>query len=163
MWPKEQGWVLTIDPASIQCAAALRFNGEPYARITLKAEKKAKFSKRLQQLQEQLQSFLDECLGEEPVEKVIVEGVRSEKVSQTVGAFMICTQIDSSLGKNMVIHAPTWKSWARKQGATYEGTYLNIKGIKALQDIGWDFDKNPIASDDEADCELLYMAWRDRK
>lgn len=61
--------------------------------------------------------------------------------------------------KNFVVTS-TWKYWASRRGAT--GPSKDIKGVKALSEVGFPVEKYGIASDDVADSILIYLAWREK-
>jgi hypothetical protein len=125
-----------MDQASNQAGASLWRNGKFVSSTTLTAVKTDKFSRRLVTLVAQLDAWLDREIG--PTAKlnhVIFEGVRSR------------------------LETSSWKSWAQKRGAT--GTFKDIKGTKALMEVGWG---GPAPdSDDASDSVLIYLTYSENR
>lgn len=164
MKPKEAGFVLAIDQASNCAGVSLWFCGELRATTTLNSQSPTDpFARRIQTQLEQLTAFLNtELPPDVQIEKVVFEGVRPRLILATVGAFMCCPRISAKLDESRsFVGSSSWKSWAKMRGAT--GPFKEIKGVKALQETGWDFTKYPIESDDIADSILIYSCWRDDK
>lgn len=164
MRPKEAGYILSVDQASNIAGVSLWYNGDLKATTTLVSKSSNDpFSRRIQYQLEQLTAFLDAQLPADTViEKVIFEGVRSRLVIIVVGAFLCCPRISAKLhDKANFIESMSWKRWAQLRGA--QGPMKDIKGVKALREAGWDFDKYPVDSDDIADSLFIYLTWRDRK
>lgn len=92
---------------------------------------------------------------------MVFEGVRSRLVLCTVGAFLTVPRIQAVISqtKNFV-ESTTWKKYAQRNGAT--GPIADVKGVKALREIGFPLDRYPIQSDDIADSILIYKAWTER-
>jgi hypothetical protein len=150
-----------MDQASNQAGASLWRNGKFVSSTTLTAVKTDKFSRRLVTLVAQLDAWLDREIG--PTAKlnhVIFEGVRSRLVLVTVGAFLTSRHIDASLSpQQSFVETSSWKSWAQKRGAT--GTFKDIKGTKALMEVGWG---GPAPdSDDASDSVLIYLTYSENR
>jgi hypothetical protein len=162
MKAKELGYVLAIDQASNCAGASLWHDGTILDTTTLNAKKTHAIGRRLVTQIVQLDAWLDSKSLAEPIRTLIFEGVRARLVLITVGAFTSSKYLqDCKLNaKHSFVESLSWKNWARKRGAA--GPIKDIKGVKALQDIGWDMLKFPVESDDEADSILIYLAWRDR-
>lgn len=157
---KEAGFILAIDQASNAAGVSLWRDGSLVATTVLKSDSpKDGFGKRLVAQIKQLDTFLDEHLTE-PLKLVLFEGVKSSHVLTTVGAFCCCKHlVDCKFSpRNNFVSALTWKRWARDRGAT--GKFGDIKGHKALTEVGW---KNAPASHDICDSIMIYLAWRDYK
>jgi hypothetical protein len=161
--PKEQGYVLSIDQASNAAGVSLWLDGALIATTVLTSKSAGDpFSRRIQGQLDQLNEFIDTHV---PVDiiitKVIFEGVRSRLVMIVAGAFLTCPRIDAKISeKHNFIESSSWKNYARARGAT--GTFKDIKGVKALRECGWDFEKYPITSDDVSDSILMYKTWATR-
>lgn len=160
---KEQGWVLVIDQASNQAGVSLWYNGQLKATTVLESKKASDaFSRRIQHQVPQLTAFLDAHLPKEAlVYNVIFEGVRARLVLITVGAFLTCPRLHVKLSpKASFVESASWKKWAQRRGAT--GPIKDIKGVKALREVGFPVDSYGITSDDVADSILIYLTWRER-
>lgn len=161
MKPKEQGYVLSIDQASNAAGVTLWHNGNLASWVLLSSEnERDPFPKRMAAMVEQLQQWLDIVLIDgQQIDTVLFEGVRLRLVTCTVGAFCSPTQLRNChvKEKSSFIESSSWKSYARKQGAT--GAVKDIKGVKALSEIGFPLDQYPIKSDDIADSVLIYLTW----
>ena len=160
MNPKEYGFVLSIDQASNVAGVSLWFSGGLIATTTLlSARPSDPFSRRVQDQVAQLTTFLETHTPPETlIDRVIFEGVRARLVICVVGAFMTCPRIDAKLSeKANFVESSSWKNYARARGAT--GPFSEIKGVKALTEIGWDMVKHPVVSDDIADSILMYSCW----
>lgn len=158
---KEHGWILAIDQASNAAGVALFSHGEFVAAATLKSHSsKDAFGKRLAFQAEQLADFLHTRMGKAEIKVLLFEGVRSRIVLCTVGAFCAVPQLQNCRlhPRHSFVESSSWKTFAKKHGAVANDKG-EIKGIHALSMIGWDFDKHPISSDDEADAVLIYKAW----
>lgn len=161
---KLSGYILSIDQASNQAGCALFYEGALVATTVLTSKSKDDpFSRRVQHQVPQLTAFLQ--LHLKPgyvVDTVIFEAVRARLVMCVVGAFLTCPLINSKMSeKGNFCESSTWKKWAQQRGAT--GFFKDIKGVKALREVGFDVDKWGITSDDAADAVLQFCAWRDRK
>lgn len=157
---KEQGYVLAIDQASNNAGASLWLDGEYVAGVLLSsASKLDSFPVRMQAIVAQLELWLESVLPPDYyIEKIIFEGVRSRLVLCTVGAFCTIPRIRGHVKQDKnFIETTTWKSWAKRHGAT--GALKDIKGVKALREVGFPLSRNPITSDDIADSCLLYLTW----
>ncbi len=164
MHPKEAGLILAVDQASNVAGASLWRNGELIAwRDLTSLSPKDPFGKRLVEQVRQLTQWLDAEIGTEPIKTVLFEGVKSSMVMSTVGAFVCCPHLQGCKfhPRHSFTSALTWKKWLRDRGA--EGPFKEIKGVKPLRELGWDFDKYPIESEDVADSVHIYRAWRDKK
>lgn len=148
---------LSVDEASNNAGCSLWQDHELLATTVLTSKSpKDTFSKRLQYQVPQLTAFLT---GKPQVEHILFEGVRARLVIITVGAFLTCPLLDVKLSeKTSFIGSSSWKKWASQQGAT--GPIKAVKGIKALQEIGFPVDKYRINSHDVADSILMYLAFR---
>lgn len=165
MTPKEQGLVLSIDQASNAAGVSLWQNGELLATMVLKAAKATDpMSARLRQQVEQLTVFLSKHVGDGGmITKILFEGVRARLVMTTVGAFLTCPLINAKVHPTAsFVESFAWKKYARDRGAT-EASFKDIKGVKALRDIGFDVDGFGIESDDEADSVLIYLTWASKQ
>lgn len=112
-------------------------------------------------MRDQLDDFLCKYTADGPIKRVIFEGVKSRIVLITVGAFISCYNLEGNLHATHSFVSPLeWKKWAKDRGAT--GPTKDVKGILALEEIGWDFKTNPIFSDDVADSILIFLTWKDR-
>lgn len=163
MKPKESGYVLSIDQASNAAGVSLWLDGALIATTVLVSKSAGDpFSRRIQGQLDQLNVFIDLHVPADIIlEKVIFEGVRSRLVMIVAGAFLTCPRIDAKISeKHNFIESSSWKNWARARGS--KGTFKDIKGVKALQECGWDFVKFPVASDDVADSILMYLTWSTR-
>lgn len=155
--------VLCIDQGSNLAGVTLwqkdgfRSPSKLLASALLKADPKAKYTTRIQQLVPQLTEFL----ADKPrVELLLFENVRPKLVLVTVGAFLTCPHLDLSLTEyNSFVSSSTWKTWARERGAT--GPYTKIKGRKALGETGFDMSTIP-DSDDVADSVMMFLAWEQK-
>ena len=160
MWRKEKGWILSIDQASIKAGVSLWKDGELIAFTDLNGGgKKVPMSKRLHKQRVELDTFLEQhCKG--TVSTVLFEDVKGKFVQMICGAYLTAGKICCKIGKDHLVHTRTWKSWAQRQGAL--GPVRDIKGVRALREIGWDFSRWAVESDDVADSLMIYMAWRCR-
>lgn len=156
---KDSGYVLSIDEASNLAGISLWLNGNLIAQVCLKATKKFSYSRRLQELTDQLNDFLNSSLPPDVViEKVVMEGVRSRTVQMVCGAFLTCKRIDAEL-KGAFVETPSWKRWAKDHGATQP--FHEIKGVFALREVGFPVDDHAIVSDDVADSCLQLLCWKE--
>lgn len=161
--PKELGYIVSIDQASNAAGVSLWKDGHFMGAEVLTSNSPAdSLGKRLSAQVSKLETFLHDLLpsGAE-VKVVLFEGVRSRLVLTTVGAFVTCSFLRGCKihPRHSFIESASWKNWARKHGATAERT-ADIKGVKALEDIGWN--EQRIMSDDIADSILMYLCWRDK-
>jgi hypothetical protein len=164
MFPKEQGWILTIDQASNAAGVALWYDGILKATETIKSARASDpISDRLRHQMVELEYFLNKYIPEgDAIRNVIFEGVRSRIVLVTVGAFLLSRRIRAHISptKNFV-ETRTWKNWGKRHGAT--GPVKDVKGIRSLKETCPElFEKYNIKTDDEADAIFIYMAWRTR-
>jgi hypothetical protein len=159
---KTDGWVLSVDPASNNCGVSLWRDGRYIAGRVLTSENRTDpYSKRLQDICRQLGTFLSIHVGNDTINTVIAEGVRSRIVQVAFGAILTDHHICAALSpKGSFVESMQWKRWARQRGAT--GLTPDIKGVKALTEAGWPMDKHPIDSEDVADSILIYLTWKDR-
>jgi hypothetical protein len=160
---KERGYVLSVDQASNVAGVSLWYDGTLQATTTLVSKRAGDpFSRRIQYQLEQLNTFIDVHVPADIIlDKVIFEGVRSRLVMIVAGAFLTCPRIDAKITESYnFVESSSWKNWARARGA--KGDFKSIKGVPALQQCGWDFDKYPITSEDVADSILMYLCWKDR-
>lgn len=161
---KESGYVLSIDQASNAAGVTLWLDGELQAWVLLTSNsKKDPFALRVQTQVAQLEAWLSVQLPYEDqvIKQILFEGVRARLVLCTVGAFCTPKKIQAPVTTaHSFIESTTWKVWARNRGAT--GPVKDIKGVKALREIGFPLDRYPITSEDIADSCLLYLCWRDR-
>ncbi len=159
----EQGYVVSIDQASNNAGVSLWYNGDLKAWVLLSSfSPKDPYSYRLQVMVTQLERWLDSQLPEgQVISQIVFEGVRSRLVLCTVGAFLTVPRIQAKLHqqKNFV-ESTSWKKYAQIRGAT--GPIKDIKGVKALREIGFPLDRYQITSDDVADSCLQYLTWRER-
>jgi hypothetical protein len=164
MLPKERGWVLSIDQASNAAGVVLWYDGRLIAQTCLLANKSSDaISVRLRTIVAGLTLFLDQHLGpEDSVKQVVFEGVKSMMVVLSIGAFLTCPRICAKLSpKQSFVYSSSWKKWAAKRGAL--GPVSEIKGVRALRDIGFPVDEYRILSDDVADAVLIYLTWREKR
>ena len=150
---------LSIDEASNAAGVSL-WNDTQLLGHTVLVSKSPKdtFSKRLQYQVPQLTDFLT---GKPQVEHILFEGVKARLVIITVGAFLTCPLLDVKLNeKYSFVGSSTWKKYAHTRGAT--GPIRDVKGLKALREIGYPVDKYKITSDDTADSILMYLSWKDK-
>lgn len=158
---------MCIDPASNQCGITLwEYSSEEYRLVASRTlnslSSKQPFSQRLLTIRSQLDSFLEEngFSEENPITFVVCEGVRSRLVQLSLGAFLalpaVCVRLHP---KHNFVEATSWKALARSRGAS--GPLKDIKGKKALKEIGWSSDIE-ISSDDEADSVLIFLTWEAR-
>lgn len=157
-----KGWCISVDPASNLCGVSLWHNGVYIASAVLTSNSnRDPFSVRVQTIVRQLNQFLGPILGEAKVETVVCEGVRSRIVQLCLGSLLTSKYIVAHIGaKSSFVESSQWKNWCKKHGA--EGDFKTIKGVKALKQVGWDFEKHPIDSDDIADSILIYLTWLSR-
>ena len=151
---------LAIDQASNSAGCSL-WNDKQLIATTVLVSRSPKdtFSKRLQYQVPQLTEFLR---GKPQVDHVLFEGVRARLVLITVGAFLTCPLLDVKLSeKTSFVGSSTWKHWASQRGAT--GKVKDVKGVKALREIGFPVDYHRITSDDIADSVLQFLAWREKQ
>lgn len=163
MKTKEQGFVLSIDQASNNAGASLWYNGELKHWVLLSANSpKDPYSLRLQTQAEALDVWLHSVLPDGTVIKqILFEGVRRRLVLCTVGAFCISPKIQAVVhDKKNFVESTSWKKYAQLRGAT--GLLGEVKGVKALREIGFPLDRYPITSDDIADSILIYLTWKER-
>lgn len=164
MFAKEQGWVLSVDQASNCAGVSLWHNGILIACTTLNSKKSTDtLPRRLQTQVPQLTEFLQKYLpAGEMVTTVIFEGVRARLVALVVGAILTCPLLDKCRINQYAsfVESSSWKKWARSHGAT--GTFEQIKGVKALREVGFPVDKYLLTSDDIADSILMYLTWRQK-
>lgn len=163
MRDKERGYVLSVDQASNVAGVSLWYDGELKATTTLVSKRAGDpFSRRIQYQLEQLNTFIDAHVPADIIlDKVIFEGVRSRLVMIVAGAFLTCPRIDAKISESYnFVESSSWKNWARARGA--KGDFKTIKGVKALRECGWDFDKYPIESEDISDSVLMYLTWASR-
>lgn len=161
---KEQGFVLSIDQASNAAGVSLWNTGQLTAHTVLRSTRAVDpLSVRLQTQLPQLTAFLNEHLPANGlISKVIFEGVKARLVMSTVGAFLVCPRIAAKLhDKHTFVESRQWKKYAADRGAA--GPFKDIKGVKALREIGFEVDRYGIDSDDVADSVLIYLTWRSRK
>lgn len=163
--PKENSWILSVDQASNLAGASLWHNGVLIDTELLQSKKNTDpIATRLVTQVTQLTSWLDGILPEgEYIKDVVFEGVRSRIVLITVGAFLTCPHLRYCKvhPKRNFVESLLWKYYAKARGA--EGPAKDIKGVKALREIGFPVDEHRILSDDIADSLLIYLTWRDRK
>ncbi len=160
---KEQGYVLCIDQASNAAGVSLWYNGLLKDTTVLRSSsEKDPISQRLQDQLPQLDAFLNVNLPKSArVTKIVFEGVRARLVLVTVGAFLTCPRIHAKLSpKASFVESSSWKKWARRHGALEEKV-KDIKGVKALREVGFPVDEFDICSDDVADSILMYLTWRE--
>lgn len=160
---KEQGYVLSIDQASNAAGVSLWQTGRLIAHTVLKSRKAADpLSVRLQCQVPQLTTFLNQNVpGDGCVTKIIFEGVKARIVMVTVGAFLMSPRIAVKLHqRHTFVESRQWKKFAADRGAT--GPFKDIKGLRALREIGFPVDDHGIDSDDVADSILIYLTWRER-
>jgi hypothetical protein len=160
---KEQGYVLSIDQASNAAGVSLWFNGSLKATTVLRSHSSSDpFSRRVQYQLDQLNDFLSMQIPPEAIiTKILFEGVRARLVLVTVGAFLTCPRIHAQISpKHSFVESSSWKSWARLHGAS--GPHKDIKGVKALREVGFDVDGHGITSEDISDSVLMYLTWRGR-
>jgi hypothetical protein len=156
-----QGYTISLDQASNAAGVSLWLLDELQAWTVLKSEKsRDPFCKRVQDQANQLDAWLASVLPPSAtIYNALFEGVRSRIVLCTVGAFCLSKRIQSHVhAKSNFVETGTWKSWAKAHGAL--GPNGDIKGVKALREVGFDMDKYGIDSDDAADSVLMYLAWR---
>lgn len=156
---KEQPYVLSVDPASNACGVSLWKDGTFIDSALLSSRSpRDLFSIRLQTIALQLETFLSKNLkDDEKVTVVVCEGVRSVLVQICIGALLCSKYIEAPIKTGSFIHSTSWKKYAKDRGAT--GPLKDIKGMKALKEIGW---AGRDVSDDEADAILIYYTWRNR-
>lgn len=162
--PKTAGWVLSMDQASNSAGVSLWYSDDLRAVTVLTSDKSTdSMARRLQSMVTQLGHFIDAHVPEpDLIRRVIFEGVQSRLVMITIGAFLTCPRIQARISPTKdFVQSSSWKSYAQKRGAL--GPHSEIKGVRALRDIGYDVDKHRIISDDIADSILIYLTWRDRK
>lgn len=162
---KLSGYILSIDQASNIAGASLWYQGALIATTTLVSKSADDpFSRRVQHQVPQLTAFLQKHLKPgHLVETVVFEGVRARLVMLTVGSFLTCPLICAKVSeKHSFVESSSWKKYAKERGATEPFT-RDVKGCKALREIGFDLVKHGITSDDVADSVLIYMCWRDRQ
>lgn len=160
MKDKERGFVLSIDQASNAAGASLWFDGVLQAWTVLNSKSKLDtFSARMQAIVAQLDEWLNIMLTRDQIiNQILFEGVRSRLVLCTVGAFCTIPKIQAHVKVPAnFIESTSWKVYARDRGAT--GKLAEIKGVRALREIGFPLDKYPIVSDDVADSCLIYLKW----
>ena len=160
MHVKEQGWILVIDQASNCAGVSLWYNGNLTATTTLVSQSKNdSMARRLQHQVPQLTKFLCDVLPESAtIAKILFEGVRARLVLITVGAFLTCPRINAKLTMQSFIGSSSWKKWAKDHGAL--GPTADVKGVKALSEIGFPVQQHNIESDDVADSILMYLTWK---
>lgn len=159
----ETGFVLSIDQASNMAGVSLWHNGNLKAHTVLRSNAASdSFARRLQTQVPQLTTFLDEHLPTGlKITKVLFEGMKSRLVLCTIGAFLTCPRLDTKLhAQHSFIESSSWKKWAQAHGAT--GPFKEIKGVKALQEVGYPTVATGITSDDVADSILMYLTWRSK-
>lgn len=140
---------------------SLWYDGELIAHTVLLSQSADdKYSRRLQHQVPQLTDFLNKQLPKGlNIEKVIFEGMKNRLVLITVGAFLTCPRLDAKLHQKFsFVESSSWKRWAKNKGAT--GLTKDVKGVKALREIGFPVDKHDIKSDDVADSVLMYLTWK---
>lgn len=154
-------YVLSIDPASNLCGVSLWKNGSYYTSTVLKSRNsRDPFSIRMQTICTDLATFLDLHIKDEKIETVVSESVRSRLVSLCLGSIIVSPYIVANIKPNETFIVPSqWKAYCKRHGAT--GPTKDIKGVKALIEIGWDMKKHPVMSQDEADSILIYLTWKE--
>lgn len=161
---KENGWILAIDQASNVAGVSLWYFGKLQATTKLLSNKASDpLPKRLQTQVPQLTAFLQQHLpAEQEVSTVIFEGVRARLVALVVGAFLTCPLLVKCRisPKTSFVESQSWKIWAKRRGAT--GPVKDVKGVKALRDVGFPVDLYEVDSDDVADSILIYLTWKDK-
>lgn len=157
---KSDGLVLSIDPGSNACGVSLWNDGNYVASTVLtSADSRDPYSRRLQNMLPQLSAFLTEQIGNQIINTVVSEGVRSRLVQVALGGILTESHVNANLSPTKTfVESMTWKSYARIHGAT--GPIADIKGLVALRETGWDFEKCPVTSEDAADSILIYLAWK---
>ena len=159
VWEKQQGYVLSVDPATISCGVSLWRDGQFVAsRKLCGGSLKLPLSVRMRRLFDDYEQFLvdmDVDVGE--IHTIVTENVRSKFLLVTIGLFFVPFAVKAPLKNSHFIVPGTWKKWAQGMGAL--GPAKDIKGLKALREIGWDFDANPVGTEDEADSVFIYKAW----
>lgn len=158
-----RGWILSVDPASNTCGVSLWRDGLFIAGEDLKSgSPKDPLSRRLRDVRDGLERFLDKHAPGVIIDNVVCEGVRSRIVELCIGGLITARNVEARLHpKNSFVESPSWKRWAQLRGA--KGPLKDIKGLKALVEIQWPFEKYPIHSDDVADSVMIFLAWRDRQ
>jgi hypothetical protein len=156
-------FVLSIDQASNAAGVALFKDDKLLAHTVLKSDSpKDPYGKRLVTQIKQLEIFLDEHLGVAEIDQLLFEGVRSSYVLTVVGGFCTARQLQNCKfsPKACFVGALSWKKYARDRGAT--GKFGEIKGVKALREIGFDVDHHGITSDDVSDAVMMFFCYRQR-
>lgn len=156
----EANYVLSIDPASNSCGVSLWKSNTYLSSAVLKSNhSRDPFSIRVRCIVTGLDRFLgDQLAPGEEITTVVSEGVRSRLVHLAFGAILTSQYIRANVSpKTTFIEPQQWKKYARALGAT--GDFKDIKGVKALQEAGWDMKNHPIDSDDVADSILIYQTW----
>lgn len=158
------GWILSIDQASNAAGVSLWKDGTLVdTTVLVSSSSSHSYSKRVQFQVPQLTAFLARHLKpNENVTKILFEGVRSVLVQMAAGAFMMCPLIDAKLSpSDSFVHTSSWKMYAKQRGAT--GPLKDIKGIKALLEIGFPVEVLSKQSDDIGDSVLIYLSWVNKK
>ena len=151
------GDVLSIDPGTAFCGAALWRDGKLIATKTLTSEGySVTVSERLRAISAQLKAFLH--LYEAHVTCVITENPPHTLLKATLGAILVTEGVFSMFNDSSCLSPAEWKSWAKKRGAS--GEFGLIKGAAALSSTG--FPVPPGASDDVCDAIMVYLAFRDK-
>ena len=164
MLAKERGWVLSVDQASNAAGLALWYDGKLVATSVVNSDKSSDaISVRLRTIVGGLTAFLDRHMGAgDRICTIVFEGVKSRLVMVTVGAFLTCPRIHAKLHpKGSFIGSMAWKRWAQRHGAL--GILKDIKGVRALREIGFPVDQHRILSDDVADAVLIFLTWREKR
>lgn len=158
------GWVLSIDQATNAAGVSLWKDGTLVDTTVLVSQSSThSYARRIQYQVPQLTQFLmRHLLPNENVTKILFEGVRSVLVQMAAGAFMMCPLIDAKLSpSDSFVHTTSWKMYAKQRGAT--GALKDIKGVKALIEIGFPVELLSKQSDDIADSILIYLSWANKK
>lgn len=158
-------YVLSIDQSSNCSGVSLWWYDDLVATCTLNSKSpKDTLGRRLAEQCRQLEGFLDYHLADgDEIDTVIFEGVKSKIVLIVVGAYCTVPQLQHCkvTERHSFIYSMSWKRYAQKLNAT--GKLGDIKGVKALREIGFDVDKYQITSDDIADSVLIYKTWESKQ
>lgn len=152
------GWTLSIDPASRKAGVSLWF-GDVYIASEALSSSLVTWSERANDLRIKLQAFISRYVPKnEFITLVVIELVPKivePSVQLIAGAIIAEERYKVNPTRKCFVSPSSWKAFARKNGCKEK----DPKGVSALKDIGWDFDINPVTSDDVADSILIYLTW----
>lgn len=109
------------------------------------------YSKRMKDIRAGFNAWLAE---DGPITTVVSENIRLQLITIPLGIVFLHASTVAPFKTCHAISPSSWKKWAQLHGAT--GKFKDIKGLKALSEVGW---PHPCHSDDEADSILIALCY----